>query len=172
MDPPEEGATRSLQHRWGASVKRGRAPLYVALAACVLAVANFVHSHGMDFFREYVGTGTVTQSDKRHRSENDAKQVDLARRQAIVCNKTSDLFGDEWAGLCEGDFIKSIDSVLIRNSASIVHMVQIGAHIGFEENDPVAKGISSYLGLLGGSESTRVHWTFVEPSPPSFDRLM
>lgn len=90
----------------------------------------------------------------------------------MLCNQTNS-FGKEWATLCEGDFVKSVDKVLLGNSETTsIHMVQIGAHTGFEGNDPFAKGISFYLKLLTPSESARVHWTFVEPSPPNFDRLL
>ncbi|KAL3910333.1 MAG: hypothetical protein SGARI_002173 [Bacillariaceae sp.] len=52
-----------------------------------------------------------------------------------------------------------------------IHIVQIGAHTGFEHNDPFAQGLVSYLDLLPIEKNQSVVWTFVEPSPPNFERL-
>jgi hypothetical protein len=46
-----------------------------------------------------------------------------------------------------------------------VHIFQIGAHLGFEANDPMAEGLTNFLELLSDEERQRVHWYFVEPSP-------
>jgi FkbM family methyltransferase len=52
-----------------------------------------------------------------------------------------------------------------------VYMVQIGAHTGFDANDPFADGISDYLNLLSHAEKQRFHWVFVEPSPANYVKL-
>jgi len=64
-----------------------------------------------------------------------------------------------------------------------VHFVQIGAHTGFEANDPLAIGISDLLKHMAAATANvpsagislqvpkLVHWTFVEPAPPNFKRL-
>ena len=111
----------------------------------------------------------------------------VSGRANLVCGDTAS-YGPEWVKLCEGNFISSADELLsqrcqvkggggsTRAHASqlkprSVHMVQIGAHVGFEKNDPFAKGISAYLKLLTPEEKHQFQWTFVEPSPPNFERL-
>jgi len=61
-----------------------------------------------------------------------------------------------------------------------VNIVQIGAHVGFEKNDPLALGVLRLLDEVAAvvkneddksKTRQRFHWTFVEPSPPNFNRL-
>ena len=80
----------------------------------------------------------------------------------------------EWAYLCSGNFVKTATRLLIEGEQ--VNVVQIGAHVGFEENDPLASGLSSILhtviNITNATElRTHFHWTFVEPSPPNFKGL-
>jgi len=84
----------------------------------------------------------------------------------------------EWIQLCNGQFLKSFDEQLLgrtpnnqKKKNSGVHIVQIGAHIGFEPNDPIAAGMAFYLEQLSHDERARVHWTFVEPSPANYKQL-
>jgi len=82
--------------------------------------------------------------------------------------------GKDWNHLCSFNFVKTAAGLLLKGDH--INIVQIGAHTGFEENDPIAKGISELLDRLVDITSDnelrkRVHWTFVEPSPPNFKRL-
>jgi len=91
-------------------------------------------------------------------------------------SQTKKGFG-EWIQLCNGQFLKSFDEQLLghtpnnQNKNSGVHIVQIGSHIGFEPNDPIAAGMAFYLEQLSQGERARVHWTFVEPSPANYKQL-
>lgn len=55
-----------------------------------------------------------------------------------------------WVVLCEGELLVSSERLL--QSGQDVHLVQIGAHVGFEGNNPFANGISFYLNSLGADE--------------------
>jgi hypothetical protein len=101
-------------------------------------------------------------------------------RQEALCNSTGKKSGIKydraWAILCQGDFVFAMDMVLAQTSlatttSNIARVVQIGAHVGFEENDPVANGILSYVKMLSMPERHRFQWTFVEPSTTNFRSL-
>ena len=105
--------------------------------------------------------------------ERALEPVDLNWLHDSLC--TLEMGGD-WTHLCSGNFVKAAAEILLNGDH--VNIVQIGAHVGFEENDPIAKGISILLDRLtnittnSSSELRKhVHWTFVEPSPPNFKRL-
>eukprot|EP00980_Cylindrotheca_fusiformis_P027792 scaffold22560_cov135-Cylindrotheca_fusiformis.AAC.3 len=92
-------------------------------------------------------------------------------RQTHICNNTGTGRYDEvWSKLCELDFVYTVDRMLSLNQ-SVVRIIQIGAHVGFEENDPLAEGMLRYLDLLSEAEQKRFQWTFVEPSVPNFKAL-
>jgi len=86
----------------------------------------------------------------------------------------------KWDGgmkyLCLSYFIKTATQLLLEGKH--VDIVQIGAHVGFESNDPIAKGLSLFLDeLVNATDNTMIelrtqfHWTFVEPSPPNIRGL-
>ena len=53
-----------------------------------------------------------------------------------------------------------------------IYIVQIGAHVGIESNDPMAKGLTNLpLSLPEAFRREYVHWIFVEPSPANYQRL-
>mmetsp|Transcript_28040 Transcript_28040/g.32685 ORF Transcript_28040/g.32685 Transcript_28040/m.32685 type:complete len:363 (-) Transcript_28040:87-1175(-) len=88
-----------------------------------------------------------------------------------VC--TNHTFGQDWDLLCQGGIASQADSRLLApTTKKPLHVIQIGAHTGFEPNDPLAKGLSSYIHLLTQPDKSRITWTFVEPSPPNYKRLM
>mmetsp|Transcript_21781 Transcript_21781/g.60545 ORF Transcript_21781/g.60545 Transcript_21781/m.60545 type:complete len:433 (-) Transcript_21781:82-1380(-) len=82
--------------------------------------------------------------------------------------------------LCDHDLWQSADDRLHRREH--VHFVQIGAHTGFEKNDPMAQSLSRYFQLVQQQQPhdddhddhpmrDYLHWHFVEPSPPNFQVL-
>jgi len=84
----------------------------------------------------------------------------------------------DWNTLCSEYFVISATRQLLQGHD--VNVVQIGAHIGFEMNDPIAQGLSRLLDEVEAAAvkdaarnetRQRFHWTFVEPSPPNFKRL-
>ena len=110
----------------------------------------------------------------------------------VIYNKTCNREGSvlqtvsqEWQRLCEGippdadgtthGNIVS-DAVDILQTGNHISIVQIGAHTGFEPNDPISVGMTSLLDALEmhGKETHRklFHWTFVEPSPANYRRLV
>ena len=94
-------------------------------------------------------------------------------RHETICNRTGTRAREEvWAKLCQGGFLLTVDQILRQSgSTSTGRVVQIGAHVGFEDNDPLARGISSYLELLTPQERQRFQWTFVEPSTANYRSL-
>lgn len=87
-----------------------------------------------------------------------------------VCNTQS---GSATKHLCTQDYFKKAGEELLQGNN--VHMVQIGAHVGFEKNDPLGSAVVTFLQLVSGVSSGNItqnfHWTFVEPSPPNYERL-
>jgi hypothetical protein len=98
-----------------------------------------------------------------------------------IINKiyNSTCHGDiEWKNemkyLCAGHFVQTATTLLL--AGDHVNIVQIGAHVGFEHNDPLAHGLSVFLDILTNITKIealrkRFHWTFVEPSPSSYRGL-
>ena len=54
--------------------------------------------------------------------------------------------GKYWTYLCLGNFIKITAKILLNGNN--MNIVQIRAHISFEENDLIAKGITTLLDKL------------------------
>lgn len=95
-------------------------------------------------------------------------------REKAVClsgGSMSDL--DIWQYLCEHSLMQRFDQRLLQGQH--VKIVQIGAHYGFEHNDPMAEGLGKYLELLSNTtqnnERQRFQWTFIEASPSNFAEL-
>lgn len=98
----------------------------------------------------------------------------MHQRVELICggnkNDVSRTFGAEWSHLCEWKFLQSLLHHL--HKGNDIFIVQIGAHVGFELNDPFANGAERLLFNLTQEEKRRVHWIFVEPSPPNYKRLV
>lgn len=114
---------------------------------------------------------------------NDIQNVNLTRGWDIVCgnnninitpyqnrikHKTNKYF--EWDDLCDNGLVQQLNQGLANHGH--VFVVQIGAHVGFEENDPIANGMLSFLKVLSVEERQQVHWIFVEPSPANYAVLV
>jgi hypothetical protein len=83
---------------------------------------------------------------------------------------------------CYQFFFDTLDETLLlhgeeddpnnNHQKKISHVVQIGAHTSFEPNDPLAVGLTRYLELFPPATRQRLQWTFVEPSPANYQRLV
>lgn len=93
--------------------------------------------------------------------------TDRQQRSARVCGNHKE--DSAWGALCARGFIDEMDRIVAKQR--IARIVQIGAHVGFERNDPLGKGMMSYLDLLSEEEKKLVQWTFVEPSPANYEQL-
>jgi len=114
-------------------------------------------------------TLSSSSSSEKTKHSKDIEISYLERESAEQwCNKTD--IGDEWKGLCMGNFIQNAEALI--NDGQDVHIVQIGAHVGFEYNDPLAKELSAYLLHFDKDTRQKFHWIFVEPSPPNYKGLM
>jgi len=117
----------------------------------------------------YSGTMSSSSSSEKTKHSKDIETSYLERESAEQwCNKTD--IGDEWKDLCMGNFIQNAEALI--NDGQDVHIIQIGAHVGFEVNDPLAKELSAYLLHFDKDTRQKFHWTFVEPSPPNYKGLM
>ena len=77
-----------------------------------------------------------------------------------------------WKMLCKTKLIHTAASLLQRDEDPVI--VQVGAHIAFENNDPIANGMKSLIESSTTHLSIprdRFHWIFVEPSPPNYAKL-
>ena len=92
----------------------------------------------------------------------------------VVCGKNATASSLEWNILCTNEETKISSEAYERvlKSRSEINIVQIGAHVGFEPNDPIAMGIVSLIDRLPQKYRSHFHWTFVEPSPPNYKRLV
>ncbi|GFH50741.1 predicted protein [Chaetoceros tenuissimus] len=92
----------------------------------------------------------------------------------FVCGKNASASSLEWNFLCTNHETKISSDAIERmfKSTSEINIVQIGAHVGFEPNDPIAMGIVSLIDSFPKTFRSRFHWTFVEPSPPNYKRLV
>lgn len=149
-------------------------------------------------FLESDSASTSTQTNKGllvnlASADDNAMTMTTQDRTNRVCH--SNITSPEWRALCQHGLIRTLDESLVTNAASsssssngnhhgMVQIIQIGAHTGFEANDPISIGLAAYLQTLdnlptssssgGGSVSSlrqNFHWAFVEPSPPNYARL-
>ncbi|GFH58521.1 hypothetical protein CTEN210_14997 [Chaetoceros tenuissimus] len=128
-----------------------------------------------------VTTEIVTTFDHTHATDTDPiissnKSIDAnintTALHHIICNDKAIQF-KEWKALCDGDtnIVQEAVDMLTKDQAEIT-ITQIGAHVGFEPNDPMASGLVSLMDNLPSTYRDRFHWTFVEPSPPNYARLV
>jgi len=108
----------------------------------------------------------------------------------FFCPDDKENFGELWSELCRFNFSQKAASILQHGFAAVsnheqqstIHILQIGAHVGWEENDPMAKGMTAYLEALAAKETIPipttmnnkqelVHYTFVEASPTNYHAL-
>ena len=75
--------------------------------------------------------------------------------------------GQLWPRLCAAGFVHQADAIL-RNGTRSLSIIQIGAHTGWDPNDPFTKGMTKYLESLNPDERQRVEYTFVEASPANY----
>ena len=142
-----------------------------------------IQEHQGDVDMDHTTTHTATTKTAAALSMTNASNN--AKINDLLCNAVSDK-QEEWRRLCSGNFIIKASQLLL--AGDDLNIVQIGAHVGFEKNDPIAKGLFRLLdeveaaatvsaGLLNlyrdkNEIRKRFHWTFVEPSPPNFKRLL
>lgn len=113
----------------------------------------------------YIHDGVFKEmEEKRHKHTGGIK-----RRQSIICENQT-FSKPEWNLLCSSKFIEITDNMLIQGKD--INVVQIGAHVGWERNDPICATMTQYLDLLSDGEKKKFHWTFVEPSPPNYEVLL
>ena len=116
------------------------------------------------FYRVFVLSPVMLVADSYHQVERDSS----------LCKPNERTNNSDWQNLCSSNFVKKATQLLLNNDE--INVVQIGAHTGFEINDPIAKGLSILLDEVAGHTTKNemrkhFHWTFVEPSPPNFKRL-
>lgn len=94
----------------------------------------------------------------------------------LLCTQDQNEKLIEWNKLCSENFVRKATQILLNGDD--LDVVQIGAHTGFEENDPIAAGLATLLDEVSAISSSdakivrnKFHWTFVEASPPNFKRL-
>ena len=81
----------------------------------------------------------------------------------LACNMTSSV----WRLLCEAGFIERAESIL-NVPGRHMSIVQIGAHTGWDYNDPFVGGITTFLQSLSQERRNRVDYLMVEASPVNF----
>mmetsp|Transcript_11140 Transcript_11140/g.20854 ORF Transcript_11140/g.20854 Transcript_11140/m.20854 type:complete len:419 (+) Transcript_11140:181-1437(+) len=76
-----------------------------------------------------------------------------------------------WKALQEAGLVEQGTELILNGDG--FNVIQIGAHFGFEPNDPLGAGIKYILDHATSSVQQRkkVRWTFVEPSPSNMRKL-
>lgn len=89
-------------------------------------------------------------------------EEELIQLNEESCLKNS--FSREWKILCTNDEAQVFTEAIkrLRLTTSKINIVQIGAHVGFERNDPIAAGIISLIESIPKKYRSRFRWTFVE----------
>lgn len=127
------------------------------------------------FLLGYANLSTWTKPKKSEvmdTTRDDAKNIlDTATKiQDSVCDSFHN--GNDFKTLCAHNFVKDLAQEMLKGKH--VNVIQIGAHVGFERNDPLASGLLRSLDQIVAQDNSlrkHLHWTFIEPSPPSFKRL-
>jgi len=128
--------------------------------------------------RDFKDDGGVDDKTTAAASSTNTTTGTTRKINDLLCKATS-AEGVEWGRLYSENFVTNASRLLL--DGDDINIVQIGAHVGFEANDPIAKGLSSLLDKVDAAAALvnqdkneirkRFHWTFVEPSPPNFKRL-
>jgi len=69
-----------------------------------------------------------------------------------------------WGPLCGAGFIRQAEAIL-NSPDKHMSIVQIGAHTGWDSNDPFVKGMTLYLQSLSPETRQHIDYTLVEASP-------
>jgi hypothetical protein len=124
------------------------------------------------------GASTATATKQAESRRNAINKIHELLCDGTTKEQEKDFTLKDWADLCSGNFVMTAAQKLLDGDE--VNIVQIGAHVGFEENDPLATGLSRLLEEVAAVDYSaksrneirqHFHWTFVEPSPPNFKRL-
>ena len=79
----------------------------------------------------------------------------------------------DWKWLCNAKIVETALS-LLRTGHDLV-ILQVGAHTGFESNDPIATGIEQLIASTSKhvdyTARDKFNWFFIEASPPNFAKL-
>jgi len=116
---------------------------------------------------------TNTEKLPKTHLEMPAERIQQVRESICKEAMTEEKLKD-WKHLCSGNFVEAATQILMNGDQ--INVVQIGAHTGFEMNDPIASGLSELLDKvteisMNNELRKQFHWTFVEPSPANFKRL-
>jgi len=77
----------------------------------------------------------------------------------------------EWILLCNATIAKTAHEIIARGGDLII--VQIGAHTGYERNDPIASSLTSLINEFDVStRREKIFWSFIEPSPANYKGLV
>jgi len=92
-----------------------------------------------------------------------------------VCNNSKQNRKSTWSPLCKGGITQRLKQLIQSPSLSEsnrIRIVQIGAHTGWDENDPFIGGMTHLLDALPRDFRQRfVEYVFVEASPQVFPKL-
>uniref|UniRef100_A0A7S4UXG1 Uncharacterized protein n=1 Tax=Ditylum brightwellii TaxID=49249 RepID=A0A7S4UXG1_9STRA len=152
----------------------------VSVASVILMISTFSWNPQKSFSRKFARDVTITGTaiKKRDRTKTFEQQAESRKNAAVIQDSLCWDAKEEWGKLCSGGFPMAAAQQLL--DGEDVNIVQIGAHVGFEKNDPLALGVLRLLDEVAAvvkneddksKTRQRFHWTFVEPSPPNFNRL-
>lgn len=129
-----------------------------------IAIYLFICSKALHF--------TIKEESEQYSTEDQENRV-----YESIC-ESGEESKEKIAYLCRGNFIKDATKLLLNGGN--VDVVQIGAHVGISEHDPIAGTLIKLLDEVisasnknehqGNELRNKFHWTFVEPSPPNFKR--
>ena len=128
---------------------------------------------------DHGGSQEEAQASITRETQNDEIQSSTQHYETIIETVTSETCikeekNDDWMKICRGaKIVDTALSLLQKDQDPII--IQVGAHIGFERNDPISKGIqrliTSSTDHIESVSRDRFHWFFVEASPPNYAKL-
>jgi hypothetical protein len=95
----------------------------------------------------------------------------LSTRVVEACNSTDTPKGyGIWAALCKAGFVSAMEGIISQHDRFTI--LQIGAHEGWNQNDPIGQGLGVYFEKLSaGKEKESASYVLVEASPFIFKKL-
>jgi hypothetical protein len=123
--------------------------LIISVVVVVFALLNVVPFHSSYYLPAFFG-GNDEQDVSERNEESHTRQRNNSTD--LLCPNVTTKENEEWSLLCSGGIIPAADSMILGSSNQKIYISQIGAHIGFEEKDPLAAGLASYLNVLTEDE--------------------
>mmetsp|Transcript_22675 Transcript_22675/g.27785 ORF Transcript_22675/g.27785 Transcript_22675/m.27785 type:complete len:393 (-) Transcript_22675:262-1440(-) len=111
--------------------------------------------------------GSMLENEGESKSTN-ISELFIGAAEAVCSGKN----GLVWEQMCGANFFKSLHKQLSKKNDNTVRIIQIGAHTGWERNDPFMKGVTALLSSLPHELRQRIEYNLIEASPFNYEQLV